>query len=783
MLFRSGGKTKADVKTDQPQKATEEEKQSAVDNLKNILTTDKESRGRGKTDKKPVSNPRGQTEERLKYVDVGEKIGGARKDLAALVKMYYENKEQAVTMTDLQSLEEAGEAGVLITRERQFGGKKAIVNMMKAIGADSSTTYVVYRLISSIEKQPKDDVKSRELYMMGVDRLLKMFGTWTDTSHAKDGLEVIMNELTGYYQTPEEIRMIQNLKEKQQEIKNQFNQIWRSDYVDNPKYWSSKRFNNSRASDDFWKEPRIVELKKENSKFQQGIADIRSDGKKRSDADPNSPKKIFSSLGASFLKTIGDQYSKKWEKLVDQANGKNDWKWAGLEESEGEKKERKKRDNKTMKWERFVPDDVDRVSQASEKDYESKTIMEDFGIRAVEYGNWMDIESSKIHTQRAGEALTDMAFIFGIDKSLISLNGRLALAFGARGKGKASAHYEPAKKVINMTKLAGGGSLAHEWGHALDNILSLVSYKEAGVSGGQLTFLSDSGYENKHSHLLATAGDALRELREALSTGGNVPTVNININKPQNERRTYYASEYKDNAIRNFLGHERDSDHSEETSDIFWKELSHEDFNRFIQEKANQYFKNRKESIANDMQDGWYKNYYARFTDREWRTKDTKTANNFRKEVEYYISKWHEHGHGDQPISIKAESVRPATTGVSDYLATAEKMGGYWARPHEVFARAFESYVSDKLEEKGMKNSYLVSGVQESYADKFASDSDILPEGKTSIYPRGQERKRINAAFDKLMEGIKEHEILKKAISILDMMDLRKAIDFQGIPI
>ena len=34
----------------------------------------------------------------------------------------------------------------------------------------------------------------------------------------------------------------------------------------------------------------------------------------------------------------------------------------------------------------------------------------------------------------------------------VSLNGELALGFGSRGHGWASAHYEPGKVVINLTK-------------------------------------------------------------------------------------------------------------------------------------------------------------------------------------------------------------------------------------------------------------------------------------------------------------------------------------------
>lgn len=48
---------------------------------------------------------------------------------------------------------------------------------------------------------------------------------------------------------------------------------------------------------------------------------------------------------------------------------------------------------------------------------------------------------------------------------------RLAIAFGSRGKGNALAHYEPSRAVINLTKMKGAGSLAHEFGHALDDML------------------------------------------------------------------------------------------------------------------------------------------------------------------------------------------------------------------------------------------------------------------------------------------------------------------------
>lgn len=47
----------------------------------------------------------------------------------------------------------------------------------------------------------------------------------------------------------------------------------------------------------------------------------------------------------------------------------------------------------------------------------------------------------------------------------------LAIAFGSRGVGGALAHYEPGRKVLNLTKMRGAGCLAHELGHAFDHYL------------------------------------------------------------------------------------------------------------------------------------------------------------------------------------------------------------------------------------------------------------------------------------------------------------------------
>ena len=71
----------------------------------------------------------------------------------------------------------------------------------------------------------------------------------------------------------------------------------------------------------------------------------------------------------------------------------------------------------------------------------------------------------------AYDAFEDLYHVLDISPKDIGLGGELAIAFGARGRGNAMAHYEPERNVINMTKFRGAGSLAHEWAHAMDMYL------------------------------------------------------------------------------------------------------------------------------------------------------------------------------------------------------------------------------------------------------------------------------------------------------------------------
>jgi|GEM_PF-1021405 len=113
-----------------------------------------------------------------------------------------------------------------------------------------------------------------------------------------------------------------------------------------------------------------------------------------------------------------------------------------------------------------------------------------FGLRAIEFGNWLSQQDRKNYLSGLGLALFDLRHILGFDAKDISLNKKVSVAFGARGRGNALAHFEPDTFSINITRYSrprkgttakrnfdrtdlltasgGVGSFAHEWGHALD---------------------------------------------------------------------------------------------------------------------------------------------------------------------------------------------------------------------------------------------------------------------------------------------------------------------------
>lgn len=163
----------------------------------------------------------------------------------------------------------------------------------------------------------------------------------------------------------------------------------------------------------------------------------------------------------------------KTGKLFILLKGKRNIGFYGVKEEAEKARERVKAKECQKSKERFLPPHLENI-QRTGSDYrffrmtDGNVLMARYGLRGGEFGNWATAKDRLGSVNMCYDAFEDLADCLGISYKDISLGGKLAIAFGARGRGNALAHFEPLKNVINMTRLRGAGSLAHEWGHALD---------------------------------------------------------------------------------------------------------------------------------------------------------------------------------------------------------------------------------------------------------------------------------------------------------------------------
>lgn len=151
---------------------------------------------------------------------------------------------------------------------------------------------------------------------------------------------------------------------------------------------------------------------------------------------------------------------------------------------ESEAKKPKKSNSRKQKKGKWIPPQLTHLKREGKDHRHGHNVTGDdfmkcFGIRGGEFGNWTNDHDRQVNLNMAFDAFCDMADALNISRRDIGLigleTGALAIAFGARGHSGALAHYEPEREVINLTKMKGAGSLAHEWGHALDDYIGKMS--------------------------------------------------------------------------------------------------------------------------------------------------------------------------------------------------------------------------------------------------------------------------------------------------------------------
>jgi hypothetical protein len=117
----------------------------------------------------------------------------------------------------------------------------------------------------------------------------------------------------------------------------------------------------------------------------------------------------------------------------------------------------------------------DKVTDLDEFTVSEELLLNTYNLRGVQYGNYVTQKEREHALKVLFLSLGDVATQLGVPNEAIGIpvNGHaLGIAIGARGRGgSAAAHYEPDSHIINLTRNSGGGSLGHEYTHALDRYL------------------------------------------------------------------------------------------------------------------------------------------------------------------------------------------------------------------------------------------------------------------------------------------------------------------------
>jgi hypothetical protein len=313
-------------------------------------------------------------------------------------------------------------------------------------------------------------------------------------------------------------------------------------------------------------------------------------------------------------------------------------------------------------------------------------MLDAFGLRAVEFGKWVPHHERLDLLNRTWDALADLAGLLGVQPAAIGLGGTLSLSFGARASGTAGADYDHSLRAIALPRSFGAGELAHCWGHALDHWAGEFGLRPRAGSPRLASGWAQGGArpDPEVDHLPPSLGGAWKRVIDAIWC--RTPSLRAEAAALEGDlaRREGEVAE---------AGRQLDA------------------------------YKNRAGAAA-----------------------ETPEARAYLSKMDAWISARRDKAIPELRARLAALSARLSSDGETAFAAEARRLcgkeGSFWARPHEMFARAFECWAWDALAGSGARNDFLVHGVE---PGRFASGWRGNP------YPEGGERERIRAAVADLV--------------------------------
>lgn len=372
----------------------------------------------------------------------------------------------------------------------------------------------------------------------------------------------------------------------------------------------------------------------------------------------------------------------------------------------------------------------------------SDQLKEAFGFKGVNFGNWMKGDTPALRAERqahlnhAYDSFADLADLFGVPPKAMSLNGMLGLAIGAQGNGKYAAHFVPGVNEINLTRASGAGSLAHEWGHALDHYFA----EQAGFAKRDEPFLTE--------HTTSVVRKVVVENgRERMVVDTDAQRIRPEI--VERFKAIVQAMNKKPETVEQFNARQERSKEIAKSNVSSWLKSIRRDYvAKGVDEAAIDAIAAR--ILALDVGDGKIMvsptlavhpvvdELRSLYRKKAGRVPPIDQIKGLQSNLDYYA-----YAMSEKPGAVDHVPQQVGTDYAAAAAALDKDKGGkrYWSTNLEKFARAFDAFVSDELEAKAAKNTYL------SHAGRT---------GET--VPMGDERVTINAAIKALVGEIQTRE-------------------------
>ncbi|MBD9406299.1 PLxRFG domain-containing protein [Acidovorax sp. ACV02] len=440
------------------------------------------------------------------------------------------------------------------------------------------------------------------------------------------------------------------------------------------------------------------------------------------------------------------------------------------------------------------PSEVRTGAERRTGDARDSDFMDVFGFRGVEFGNWNNQQERQQLLNDAYDGLLDLADVMGVPPRAISLNGELALAFGARGHGLsgARAHYELDKVVINLTKMNGAGSLAHEWFHALDHYFGRQDGKApaewvVAKDGTRALQVHDAPEDDMASGGTRGERSGMRpELREAFTDVMRTIARKAEAYVEDTARADRFVAAAREevkrrlDSIRADLARDLDTryykrhnkaataDQLAEFDSVAEKVVAGEALELRVESKGSGRSISAGIRWTNDALNRLSAVMKAVRGRQGFSADQDGPLDRLRGVMQNYSARL-------KMLADAQDATEKSRAVPTEFVMNAKELDqgrgqDYWTRPHELAARAFQGYVEDKIAERGGRSPFL------NYAPENAAIP--TPWGFKRPFPAGAERVAINKSLDKLVDVIQTRESENGGVALFRREDEGRTTPF-----